>query len=507
MPTSRPSPRPITRVPAPSGSDLAPLFLKLSGRRVVVVGGGPVAASKLAALVGTGADLLVVAPEVRPEILASGVRVERRPFEPADLDGAWLVVAAAPPEVNRAVGAEAERRRLFVNAVDDPQAASAYAGAVVRRGGVTVAISTDGRAPALAGLLREGVEALLPEQVGTWVERAESLRAGWRAERLPLAERRPRLLLALNALYGCHLAPGAPRGLHLPESAAQGPGAPGTPPAALADPTPGTRVTGDAARGFVSLVGAGPGDPELLTVKAVRRLEEADLVLYDALVSGEVLRHARRAHCFFVGKRAGRPSVKQETIQKMLIQAAAHGKRVVRLKAGDPFVFGRGGEEVLALAEAGVPHEVIPGLSAALAAPALAGIPLTHRGLATGFTVVSGHAEEAYRPVLMAVRPGASTLVVLMGLGTRGRLTELLLAAGWDPATPAAALLAASTPEAFTWVGTLAELPAADLPGSRSPGTLVIGQVVSLAHAASHTDGAGAARHAPAFAPAIVTAR
>ena len=125
----------------------------------------------------------------------------------------------------------------------------------------------------------------------------------------------------------------------------------------------------------------------------------------------------------------------------MLIQAAGHGKRVVRLKAGDPFVLGRGGEEVLALAEAGVPHEVIPGISAALAAPALAGIPVTHRGLATGFTVVSGHAEEAYRPVLEAVRPGASTLVVLMGLGTRARLAELLLEAGWSPDTPAAALL------------------------------------------------------------------
>jgi uroporphyrin-III C-methyltransferase/precorrin-2 dehydrogenase/sirohydrochlorin ferrochelatase len=441
-----------------AGPDLAPLFLKLAGRRVVVVGGGPVAAAKVAALAGSGADLLVVAPEVHPDLLARGVRVRRRAFRPSDLDGAWLVVAAAPPEVNRAVGAEAERRRLFVNAVDDPQAATAFAGGVIRRGGVTVAISTDGRAPALAGLLREGIEALLPEQVARWVERAEALRARWRAERLPLAERRPRLLVALNELYGCEVAPAAPR-----------PEAPAAPSAAT---PPG---------GFVSIVGAGPGDPELLTVKAVRRLEEADLVLYDALVSGEALRHARRAHCFFVGKRAGRPSVKQETIQRMLIQAAGHGKRVVRLKAGDPFVFGRGGEEALALAEAGVPHEVIPGLSSALSAPALAGIPVTHRGLATGFTVVSGHAEEAYRPVVQAVRPDATTLVVLMGLATRARLAELLLEAGWSPETPAAALLGASTPEAHTWLGTLATLAGAPLPDTHAPGTLVIGRVVSLA--------------------------
>jgi len=158
---------------------------------------------------------------------------------------------------------------------------------------------------------------------------------------------------------------------------------------------------------------------------------------------------------------------------------------VVRLKAGDPFVFGRGGEEALALAEAGVPHEVIPGLSSALTAPALAGIPVTHRGLAAGFTVVSGHAEEAYRPVLMAVRPGATTLVVLMGLGTRARLADLLLKAGWSPDTPAAALLSASLPEAHTWLGTLATLAAAPLPDTHAPGTLVIGQVVSLAHPAA----------------------
>jgi len=466
---------PPDSTPTPVTEALAPLFLKLAGRRVVVVGGGPVAATKVAGLAGTGADLLVVAPEIRPEIEASGVRLARRPFRPADLDGAWLVVAAATPEVNRVVGAEAERRRLFVNAVDDPAAATAYAGGVIRRGGVTVAISTEGRAPALAGLLREGIEALLPEQVGTWLERAESLRAGWRAEGLPLADRRPRLLSALNELYG------------------------GRPEDRADQPVP-ARAAGEGAApaGFVSIVGAGPGDPELLTVKAVRRLEAADLVLYDALVSGEVLRHARRAHCFFVGKRAGRPSVKQETIQRMLIQAASLGKRVVRLKAGDPFVFGRGGEEVLALAEAGVPHEVIPGISSALAAPALAGIPVTHRGLAAGFTVVSGHAEEAYRPVLMAVRPGASTLVVLMGLGTRARLVELLLAAGWSPETPAAALLAASTPQAAAWIGRLADLPGAPLPGAGGPGTLVIGPVVSLATASAQAGLPAAPRPAAA---------
>lgn len=439
--------------PESSAPELAPLFLKLAGKPVVVVGGGAVAAGKLAQLARCGADLTVIAPEVLPEIDAARVRILRRGFEPADLDGAWLAVAAATPEVNRQVAASAEAHRIFVNAVDDPASATAWSGGVIRRDGVTVALSTGGRAPALAGLLREGIEALLPDRLSGWVERAEALRARWRADRIHMADRRPRLLVALNELYGCAVAPVAG-------------------PAAAHDTPSG---------GFVSLVGAGPGDPGLLTVKAVKRLEEADLVLYDALVSGEVLRHARKAHCFFVGKRSGRPSVKQATIHRMLVTAAAHGKRVVRLKAGDPFVFGRGGEETLALAEAGVPHEVIPGISSALAAPALAGIPVTHRGLASGFTVVSGHAEEAYRPVLAALRPGATTLVVLMGLGTRGPLVETLLRLGWSGRTPAAAAIAASTPDAFTWIGELANLPAAALPASHSPGTLIIGAVVALA--------------------------
>lgn len=439
--------------PAPEVPRLAPLFLKLAGRRVVVVGAGQVAAGKIAALLAVGAKVEVVAPEVHPDVAAAGVPVARRPFAAADLDGAWLAVAAATPEVNRAVAAEAERRRVFVNAVDDPEVATAWAGGVVRRGGVTVAISTGGRAPALAGLLREGIEALLPEQVEAWVERAEALRAGWKAEAVPLGDRRPRLLRALVELYGAESSPAA---ACREREAARPPG------------------------GFVSLVGAGPGDAELLTVKAVRRLREADLVLYDALVSGEALRHATRAHCFFVGKRAGHPSVRQESIHRMMIEAARRGKRVVRLKAGDPFVLGRGGEEALALAAAGVPHEVVPGLSSALAAPALAGIPLTHRGLATGFTVLSGHAEEAYGPILASLAPGVSTLVVLMGLGTRARLGERLVQAGWDPRTPAAIVLGASTPAAATWIGTIAGLGAADIP-TGAPGTLVVGHVVSLA--------------------------
>lgn len=180
---------------------LFPAFLRLAGRRVLVVGGGPVAASKLAALLAAGANVTVVAPDVVDEIVARPVCIERRPFEPADLDGVWFVIAAAPPEVNRAVSEAAGDRQIFVNAVDDPAHATAYLGGVVRRSGVTIAISTDGRAPALAGLLREGFDTLLPGDLDRWLELSDDLRREWRREGVAMEQRRPRLLEAINRLY------------------------------------------------------------------------------------------------------------------------------------------------------------------------------------------------------------------------------------------------------------------------------------------------------------------
>lgn len=232
--------------------------------------------------------------------------------------------------------------------------------------------------------------------------------------------------------------------------------------------------------GFVSLVGAGPGDPELLTLRALRRLREADLVLNDALVDAQLLELAPRAQRFYVGKRAGRHSIEQAEIHRLLVRGAQRGQRVVRLKCGDPFVLGRGGEEALALEAAGVAYEVVPGVSSAIAAPALAGIPVTHRGVASGFAVVSGHAEPAYGPVLDGIEPGALTVVVLMGLRTRAAIAARMIARGWAPTTPAAIVSGASHPGACAWSGTLAALGDADL-GSELPAVLVIGEVVALA--------------------------
>jgi uroporphyrin-III C-methyltransferase/precorrin-2 dehydrogenase/sirohydrochlorin ferrochelatase len=428
---------------------LLPLFLKLEGRRVVVVGGGGMAALRVRQLAEVGARVAVVAPEIRPGLAQLAAEVHRRPFAPDDLDGAWLAVAAATRDVNREVARAAEARRVFLNAVDDPTQASAYTAGVVRRGAVTVAVSTGGVAPALAGLLREALDALLPAELQAWAEAARAERPGWKRDGLPLEARRPLLLRVLNEL---HDVPGAPSGAER------------QPP------------------GLVSLVGAGPGDPGFLTLRGAERLRGADVVFYDALVQPALLDLAPAAHRFFVGKRAGGPSVSQRTIERLLIRAARRGQRVVRLKCGDPYVLGRGGEEALALAGAGVSFEVVPGVSSALAGPSLAGIPLTHRGLATGFAVISGHSETAYGDILDHLAPGSMSLVVLMGLGARARIATRLRSRGWAEETPTAIVLGAGSEQAFTWRGPLAGLGVAPLPADRAhlPGLIVIGEVAAL---------------------------
>ena len=233
--------------------------------------------------------------------------------------------------------------------------------------------------------------------------------------------------------------------------------------------------------GFVSVVGAGPGDPELLTLKANRRLKTANLVLYDALVPPSIVAKATRAQCFCVGKRAGMKSVNQDTIHHLMVRGARQGKMVVRLKSGDPFVLGRGGEEVLALKDAGIPFEIIPGVTSAVAAPQAAGIPVTHRDVASAFAVVSGHAVDTFKPILETLSPNSMTIVVLMGLRNRSQIAAALLKNGWRRDTPVAIITAASRPDMEEWTGQLKTLGNAQLNSSDSPGSIVIGDVVDLA--------------------------
>ena len=442
---------------------LLPLFLNLAGRRVLLVGGGPVAAAKLQQLLAAAAEVHVVAPEVVQEIertaASCGVLIERRPFVPADLDDVWLVVAAATPDVNRGVAAAAEERRIFVNAVDDPANASAFLSGVIRREGVTIAISTSGDAPGLTALIRQGLDELLPRRdLAKWVREARRQRTQWKADGVPMEERRPLLLQALNRLY-------SDRSVRL-------------------QPDGAVRLKADATSGFVSLVGAGPGDPGLLTRKAITTLRAADLVLYDALIDENILRYARHAQRFFVGKRQGRHALTQDKINALMIRAARRGRRVVRLKGGDPFVLGRGGEEAIALAEAGVSFEVVPGVTSAIAAPALAGIPVTHRGVASSFLVVSGHDEDVFAHAVSGVTPGATTLIILMGVARSSALAGHLVARGWPSETPAAIVINGSRPRQQVWRGSLDELAAgrATIGGSEgAPGAIVIGEVVSIA--------------------------
>ena len=234
-------------------------------------------------------------------------------------------------------------------------------------------------------------------------------------------------------------------------------------------------------KGHVSLVGAGPGDPGLLTRTAIARLRSADLVLYDALVDDRVLRYARKAQRFYVGKRAGRHAMTQQAIHALMIRAARRGRRIVRLKGGDPFVFGRGGEEAIALQHAGVAYDVVPGISSAIAAPAAAGIPVTHRGVASAFLVISGHDEEVFASAIGQLQPNGVTVVVMMGLGRASAIAGQLIDCGWSLGTPAAIVVDATRPEQQVWRGTLDRLAreAADIDGCGA-GTLVIGEVVSV---------------------------
>ncbi len=232
--------------------------------------------------------------------------------------------------------------------------------------------------------------------------------------------------------------------------------------------------------GFVSLVGAGPGEPDHLTQKAARRLREADVVLHDALVSREVRNLAAKALQIDVGKRAGHEQTPQREIERLLIEAARQGLRVVRLKGGDPFVFGRGGEEALALQRAGIQFEVVPGVTTAISAPGLAGIPVTHRGVSSGFVVINGSDLDTTDRLLASIVPGLLTVVMLMAIGRRAQIARRLIAHGWDEAIPAAIVFGAGTAAMRTWRGSIAELITAAIQESAAPGTIVIGAVADL---------------------------
>jgi len=354
---------------------LLPIFLKLAGRNCLLVGAGNVALDKIGSLLSTGVHLRVIAPDARAEIcqLATEGKLEwlERPFEPSDLDGQFIAIAATDdPAVNGAVYQACIERNIPCNSVDDIPNCDFFFGSVVSRGNLQIAISTSGESPALAQRLRREIDAQLPEDIGTWLENLGQLRRAV-LEIHPRSEARKSLLHQLAHRDICESASCPSRQLALKPQFDK--------------------------RGNVSLVGAGPGDPDLLTVKALRLIQTADVILHDDLVPQAILQLASpRAEVLNVGKRCGTKTITQDEINALMIEHARANRSIVRLKSGDPLVFGRAAEEMAALTKAGVPFEIVPGITAAFAAAAAIGCSLTDRNAASNVTFSTGHHAQSH---------------------------------------------------------------------------------------------------------------
>ena len=464
-----------------------PVMLDVEGRACLVVGAGPVALRKVQSLVAEGARVTVVAPWAVPELEAlaqrGAVRLEARPYRRGEADGYALVFGATDrPEVNAQVYEDARAAGVWVNVADAPELCSFQLPARLRRGELELAIASAGKAPFAVGRLRRMLEAHLGPEWGRWLAAAARFRSRVRASGSEAA--------AQEASYDRFFAETVDaRALTVrtpteEEAEAWVPKRDGrTGERTGASPAPGG-PSAPARGGFVSLVGAGPGAPGLLTRLGWRRLLEADAVAYDRLAAPALpsdLPSRVELHC--VGKESGHHPVPQEEINALLVRLAREGKRVVRFKGGDPYVFGRGGEEAEALAAAGVPFEVIPGVTAGVAVPAWAGIPVTHRREAVRVTLVTAHESATDQAPHMrwdlAAQDPHATLVGYMGVTALPTVARRLLEGGMDPTTPAAIIERGTTSGQRLVVSTLAALPdEATRAGIRPPALFVIGPTV-----------------------------
>lgn len=451
--------------------DYLPVFLKVKGRSCLIVGGGEIAARKASLLLRAGAEVTVVAPEVGAEMAGlkdSGVIThEQRTFSAQDLLGRTLVVAATDDEaLNRRVSELAQAERLPVNVVDQAPLCSFIMPSIVDRSPVIVAVSTGGASPVLARLLRARLETAIPSAFGHLASLAHEFREQVKQRFRDSRSRRRFWEQVLDGPIAEMVFAGrtgdARRAIR----------------EELASASNWTPSTGE-----VYLVGAGPGDPDLLTSRAIRLMQRADVVVHDRLVSDAVLRLARQdAPRIYAGKERSKHALPQENINQLLVRLAREGKRVLRLKGGDPFIFGRGGEEIDTLAEEGIPFQIVPGITAASGCAAYAGIPLTHRDYAQSCVFVTGHLKRGEINLdWEALAKPQQTIVVYMGLVGLPVICRELIKRGLPEDLPAAMIEQGTKPDQRVFTGTLTTLPeiveGADV---SAPTLTIIGEVVTL---------------------------
>jgi len=445
--------------------DLLPVFMDVRSKLCLVVGGGEVAHRKASVLLAAGAAVKAVAPEFSAAFAGlPGVECIAERFQPSHLDGAVLVIAATDDgAVNQEVSQQARARNIPVNVVDNPDLCTFIMPAILDRSPLMVAFSSGGASPVLARMLRSELEALIPQGYGRLAEFAARFRDTVKA-RIDPARRR---IFWENALDGAI----AEKVLAGDEAGAE---------AMLLSLLENKN---DEQHGEVYLVGAGPGDPDLLTLRALRLMQKADVVVYDNLVSKPIVEMTRRdATRIFVGKKRADHTMPQEEINELLVRLAREGKRVLRLKGGDPFIFGRGGEEIETLAEHGIPFQVVPGITAASGVSTYAGIPLTHRDHAQSCIFVTGHLKDGSMNLDWgALARPKQTIVVYMGLHGLETLCAKLIEHGLPDSTPVAIVQQGTTQNQRVITGTLATLPGiAQVEKPQAPTLIIVGGVVSL---------------------------
>jgi len=451
--------------------DYLPIFLQIRDRPCLVVGAGKVAARKVALLLRAGARVTVIAPQTCAELQAhaarGSVRCEERDFQAEDIDGVVLVIAATNDEtVNRTVSELAKRRGIPVNVVDNPGLCGFIMPSIIDRSPVQVAVSTGGASPVLARLLRARLESFIPSAYGRLARLVDEYRQRVKQRFPDAGQRRYFWESILQGRVAELLFAGQ-------EDKAR---------AALQE---AIEDTGEHYQtgGEVYLVGAGPGDPDLITFRALRLMQQADVVVYDRLVSQPILDMVRRdADLIYAGKQRDKHTLSQESINELLVRLAKQGKRVLRLKGGDPFIFGRGGEEIETLAQEGIPFQVVPGITAAAGCASYAGIPLTHRDYAQSCVFATGHLKDGSVNLdWEGLAKPAQTIVFYMGMYSIALISRELIAHGLAPDTPVALVQQGTTPRQRVYIETLASLPSLGERHEVKPPTIIIvGRVVSL---------------------------